>query len=310
MRRLAGASGPVAAAFALVALTGLGGCTVVFDVPSREGVQIQPRPLGTDIGSLAARLPAGAATDASMLDLTRVGEEAGASRDCRDGRQSSVDGGGTGSDAVLRRLNGEKSVSLAGRHLRRGVARFGAGRYGDARSAFEAALAANPAEREFHALGRMYLGFIRCIEGDENGCALEFRRMYAEVPEFVVVAQGVQAAAWSGTLERVRARHRVAAACAPRLAAAPEAGRSPSAATGGLVTTPTGGPDAQIALAVSPGGKIIFDGHEVGSTPPARTLTVRPGLHTLTVVSDAAPPVTAELDIRAGERIEVQHAQQ
>ena len=68
---------------------------------------------------------------------------------------------------------------------------------------------------------------------------------------------------------------------------------------------PTG--DGSVALAVTPWGEVLVDGAVQGVSPPLTQLTLPAGVHTIEVRNGSSPPFVARIEVRAGERIQLQH---
>ena len=66
-------------------------------------------------------------------------------------------------------------------------------------------------------------------------------------------------------------------------------------------------PKAEVALAISPGGEVFLDGVSQGMAPPLTRLSMRAGVHVLEVRHGADPPLKMDLQLAAGEQVEVKH---
>ena len=62
-----------------------------------------------------------------------------------------------------------------------------------------------------------------------------------------------------------------------------------------------------IALAVAPWGEVIVDGNYLGVSPPLMRVTLTPGMHRIEVQNGAASPYRAEVEVKAGETVALQH---
>ncbi len=65
--------------------------------------------------------------------------------------------------------------------------------------------------------------------------------------------------------------------------------------------------DGSVALAVTPWGEVLVDGAVQGVSPPLTQLTLPPGVHTIEVRNGSSAPFIARIEVRAGERIRLQH---
>jgi serine/threonine-protein kinase len=73
------------------------------------------------------------------------------------------------------------------------------------------------------------------------------------------------------------------------------------------VPTPAPTGDGTVALAVTPWGEVVVDGAVQGVSPPLTQLRLPPGLHTIEVRNGSSTPFVARVEVRAGERIQLQH---
>lgn len=257
----------------------LSSCSTLFDSPSQEGVQIVRRADQAIRGSGGdSDIPA-----ANTLDLTYI--------DLTGNRGSAL----TSSKAV-RDLQDRPGKTPAERELVQAINHFNREQTTAAKRIIDPPLMADlrlPADR---ALAHMYRGFILCYEYDRNAGAGEFRRMYAEVPEFVVTEEGPGYSRWSPVLNEVTAQ---LPASSRRAAGKPGSSRST------MLVSKTADGSSQLLLNVFPGGSIVFDGQRVGESPPVRLIKVSPGVHSLLLTSSQGEPFAVDVDIGTGERIEI-----
>jgi len=64
---------------------------------------------------------------------------------------------------------------------------------------------------------------------------------------------------------------------------------------------------AVVALAITPGGEVVVDGHVQGMTPPLKTLELAPGRHTIVVSTGDQAPLTTRVDLAPGEQFTLRH---
>lgn len=62
-----------------------------------------------------------------------------------------------------------------------------------------------------------------------------------------------------------------------------------------------------VQLAISPWGQVEVDGAPAGVTPPLARLTLKEGVHTITVRNDAAPPHSVTLRVSAQQPVTLRH---
>lgn len=273
----------------LAALT-LSGCSILFDSASQEGVQIVKSPgRGGGECESATDVPSSA-----VLDLRYVQELDQRASTGAGGRGVSL----TSSDAV-RELKARRSPTPAERKLVRGISHFDRDETGLARRIIDQSLIGNLRLAADRAVAYMYRGFMLCGEQDKSACALQFRRMYAEVPGFLVTEDGHGYRRWSSVLDEVTAEHRGSSTA---LANGPTAS-SHMHSTLQVSSTADGG--SQLLLNIRPGGSIVFDGKLVGESPPIRIIKVNPGVHTFALTGGRGEPFAADVDIGAGEQIEI-----
>ena len=112
----------------------------------------------------------------------------------------------------------------------------------------------------------------------------------------------------------------------PPAAAAPEpvtepapsasAGTPPPAASAASRAAPARGEaapraaaltDGVVQLAVSPWAEVLVDGRVRGVTPPLTELEISPGRHVIELRNPGAEPVVRRIEVRAGEKVRIQH---
>ena len=266
------------------------GCSILFDSSSQEGVQIV-KSAGRAISECenASDVPSSAVLDLRYSqDLGQHGSNGGG------GRSISV----TSSDAV-RELKARLSPTLSERKLVRAISHFDHDETSQARWIIDQALIGNLRLAGDRAVAYMYRGFMLCDEHDNSGCALQFRRMYAEVPGFLVTEEGHGYRRWAPVLDEVTAEHRGS------LTAAANAPTTSSYIRSTLQVSSTADGSSQLLLNVRPGGSIVFDGKLVGESPPIRIIKVNPGVHTFVLTGGRGEPFAADVDVGAGEQIEI-----
>jgi serine/threonine-protein kinase len=62
-----------------------------------------------------------------------------------------------------------------------------------------------------------------------------------------------------------------------------------------------------LQLAISPWGQVEVNGRPSGTTPPLTRLTLREGLHTVTVRNEDFPPYTVTVQVQADKPVTVRH---
>jgi eukaryotic-like serine/threonine-protein kinase len=65
--------------------------------------------------------------------------------------------------------------------------------------------------------------------------------------------------------------------------------------------------EGTVALAVTPWGEVLVDGVMYGVSPPLTQLTLPAGKHTVEIRNGSFPPFVLEIDLAAGEKIQLQH---
>jgi serine/threonine-protein kinase len=86
-----------------------------------------------------------------------------------------------------------------------------------------------------------------------------------------------------------------------RPVAPPAARRAPAAP----VAPPTG--DGQVALAIAPWGEVLVNGEPRGVSPPLTTLRLAPGAYSIEVRNGDAPPLKAQIEVKAGQTQTLRH---
>ena len=88
---------------------------------------------------------------------------------------------------------------------------------------------------------------------------------------------------------------------------------APSAAPRGTAARGDAGPrgavptEGVVQFAVSPWATVLVDGRERGVSPPLMELELSPGRHVIELRNPGAEPVVRRIDVRAGEKLRVQH---
>ncbi|MBS1163814.1 MAG: serine/threonine protein kinase [Burkholderiaceae bacterium] len=86
-----------------------------------------------------------------------------------------------------------------------------------------------------------------------------------------------------------------------RPAPAPAARRAPAAAA---APPPA---DGLVSLAIAPWGEVLVNGEPRGVSPPLTTLRLAPGSYSIEVRNGDAPPLKAQVEIRAGQTQTLRH---
>lgn len=284
----------------------LSGCSILFDAPSQDGVQIVKSAVRAVGNGESASSPQ---PSSGVLDLTHVrgsGQTVGATNACGQEKTRKVEM--TSSDAV-RDLQERAGKTAAEKKLVQAIAYFNSEKIDQARRSIDSAPITELRRAADRAVAYMYLGFIHCIDFNKTACALEFRRMYAEMPGYLVTDDAPGNRKWSSVLQEVTAQYPGGAkAAAVGLTNAPAA-PSPQMYSALLVSKTTDG-SSQLLLNVRPGGSIVFDGQVVGEAPPVRLIKVNPGVHSFALSSGRTQPFAVDVDVGVGEQIEIRHGVQ
>ena len=67
------------------------------------------------------------------------------------------------------------------------------------------------------------------------------------------------------------------------------------------------GGDGTVQIAVAPWGEVVVDGNVQGVSPPLTQVTLSPGVHTIEIRNGSSPPFVARVELKAGEKIQLQH---
>jgi hypothetical protein len=86
-----------------------------------------------------------------------------------------------------------------------------------------------------------------------------------------------------------------------RPAPPPAARRAPAAAA---APPPA---DGLVSLAIAPWGEVLVNGEPRGVSPPLTTLRLAPGSYSIEVRNGDAPPLKAQVEIRAGQTQTLRH---
>lgn len=98
-----------------------------------------------------------------------------------------------------------------------------------------------------------------------------------------------------------------AASSPPPALDAAEAARAEAKAARKRAETPPPPTDGTVTLAVAPWGEVLVDGVVQGVSPPLTQLTLPPGPHTIEVRNGSFPPLVAQVEVRPGEKVHLQH---
>jgi serine/threonine-protein kinase len=93
----------------------------------------------------------------------------------------------------------------------------------------------------------------------------------------------------------------------PTPAARPRSATGSSAATAADAEAGASAATGVLQLAISPWGQVEVNGRPSGTTPPLTRLTLREGLHTVTVRNEDFPPYTVTVQVQADKPVTVRH---
>jgi eukaryotic-like serine/threonine-protein kinase len=62
-----------------------------------------------------------------------------------------------------------------------------------------------------------------------------------------------------------------------------------------------------VSLAIAPWGEVMVNGVTQGVSPPMTRLSLAPGLYTIEIRNNAAPPFIARIEIKPGQTLSLQH---
>jgi serine/threonine-protein kinase len=62
-----------------------------------------------------------------------------------------------------------------------------------------------------------------------------------------------------------------------------------------------------VTLAIAPWGEVLVNGEPRGVSPPLTTLRLAPGTYAIEVRNGDAPPMKAQIEIKAGETHRLRH---
>ncbi|MDH4114691.1 MAG: serine/threonine protein kinase [Burkholderiaceae bacterium] len=65
--------------------------------------------------------------------------------------------------------------------------------------------------------------------------------------------------------------------------------------------------DGTIVIAVAPWGEVVVDGAVQGVSPPLTQLKLPAGMHSIEIRNGSSPPFSARVELRAGEKLQIQH---
>jgi serine/threonine-protein kinase len=74
-----------------------------------------------------------------------------------------------------------------------------------------------------------------------------------------------------------------------------------------VAAAPAPSGDGTVALAVAPWGEVVVNGAVQGVSPPLTQLSLPAGVHTIEVRNGSSAPFIARVEVRPGERIQLQH---
>ena len=286
------------------AISILSGCSVLLDAPSQDGVQIV-KSVGRTV---AANESAATIPSSAVLDLTRVRKfgQNGAANGSR-GREGTRKIDLTSSDAV-RDLQERPLKTVAEKKLVLAIGYFNNEKVDQARKVIDLALIADLRQAADRAVAYMYLGFIYCFDFDKNVCALQFRRMYAEEPGYLVTGEAPGYSKWFPVLQEVTAQY--LHDTQPEVSVGNGSVAPVTLIPSALLVSKTPDGSSQLLLNLRPGGAIAFDGQSVGDSPPVRLIKVPPGLHLFVLSSGQSPLFAVDVDVGVGEQIEIRRGVQ
>ena len=73
------------------------------------------------------------------------------------------------------------------------------------------------------------------------------------------------------------------------------------------VVQPRPVPPAQLILAISPSGHVYINGEHKGTTPPAKTIELPPGMHRIEIRNPSKKPYLTYMTLEAGEVRRLRH---
>ena len=63
----------------------------------------------------------------------------------------------------------------------------------------------------------------------------------------------------------------------------------------------------RLELAVAPWGEVVVDGKSRGLSPPLRIVELPAGSHTIEIRNSTFPAHVAQVDVKSGEAVRIQH---
>ncbi|MGE5160840.1 MAG: serine/threonine-protein kinase [Betaproteobacteria bacterium] len=97
-----------------------------------------------------------------------------------------------------------------------------------------------------------------------------------------------------------------AAPASPATSGADAAKAEGKAAARKRVEPPPAG-DGTVTVAIAPWGEVVVDGTVQGVSPPLTEITLPPGLHTIEIRNGSFEPFVAQVELKPGEKIHLQH---
>ena len=272
----------------------MAGCSILFDAPSYDGVQVKSN------GQAISCDPVPQIQSQSVVDLRTTGTRTEQGAESRPGAQAADGRANLASRDALSELKDRKFKTPAEKNLLNGISLYDKEKVASAKKIIDQPLVDaldRPADK---AIAYMYRGFIACYAKAKNACAQQFRYMYTVMPTFQVTENGVGYRMWSPVLNEVTAEHRKTAS--KGVVTEPVAQKRSK-----FVVSKTTDGTAKLVLNTHPGGSVMFDGKLVGDTPPIKTLLVSPGAHSLLISGRPGERFGVDVDIAAGEQIEIRH---
>ena len=65
--------------------------------------------------------------------------------------------------------------------------------------------------------------------------------------------------------------------------------------------------DGTVTVAVAPWGEVVVNGTVQGVSPPLTQITLPPGLHTIEIRNGSFEPFVAQVQLKPGEKLHLQH---
>lgn len=272
----------------------LTGCSILFDAPSYDSMQVKSSAQSAISCDPVPQIPS-----QSVVDLRSTGTRSDQTTDTRSAGASDGRTVLSSRDAISE-LKDRKFKTPAEKKLLSGISLYDRENVSSARKVIDQPLVDSLDRPADKAIAYMYRGFIACYAKEKNACAQQFRHMYTVLPTFQVSENGVGYRQWSPILNEVTAEHRKTAA--KGVVTEPSTQKKSK-----FVVTKTTDGSAKLVLNTHPGGSVMFDGKLVGESPPIKILMVNPGAHSLLISGRPGERFSADVDIAAGEQIEIRH---